>query len=118
MKVWRLLIYALAALAPLCSKACDPATPDSNQALKATFIAQGTAEGSHWIEPSTLLVRIAVVKVIKGSSPSVIEAASPCALPVKDGETVIVFNSEGRTLVYPTKIYGQDLNAALIDVHQ
>lgn len=44
MKIGWPLICALAAAAPLCSNARDPAAPDSNQVLKATAVAQGRAE--------------------------------------------------------------------------
>jgi len=118
MRVLWLVIGVLAAAAPLCSMACSPASPDANEALHASFIVRGRAMSSHWIEPSTLIVRVAVKGVVKGNAPNSLEATSPCALPVKDGETVVVFNIDGQSLVYPTEVYEQDIQSALHGARQ
>jgi hypothetical protein len=118
MKVWWPALCALAVLSPACSKACEPASPGANQALKANFIVRGRVVSSHWEEPANLLVRVAVDEVLKGNAPNALDATSPCALPVKNGEAVVVINSEGRSLAYPMEIYGKDLGSALSDVRR
>jgi len=74
--------------------------------------------GSHWEKPASLLVSVAVDEVLKGNAPNTLNATSPCALPVKNGEAVVVINGEGGSLVYPMEIYEKDLRSVLNDVHQ
>jgi hypothetical protein len=116
MKIGWLMISVIAAVIPLCCGACEPASPNTNQAISARFIVRGRAMESRWVQPATLLVHVAVENVIKGRAPTALDATSPCALPVKDGETVIVFNNDGESLVYPIAVYEQDLRSALHSV--
>jgi hypothetical protein len=113
MRVCWLTVGALVAATPRCSEACEPVSPSASQAFAARFIVRGRVMGSRWIQPATLLVHVAVEGVIKGSAPNTLDAASPCALPVKDGEIVIVFNNDAQSQAYPTEIYEQDLRSAL-----
>jgi hypothetical protein len=118
MRVWWPAICALAVLSPACLRACEPASPDANQVLKANLIVRGRVVGSHWEEPASLLVSVAVDEVLKGHAQKALNATSPCALPVKNGEAVVVINGEGRSLVYPIDIYEKDLRSALNGVRR
>jgi len=113
MRFQQMAIGVLVVATPLCSMPCAPASPDAKEALQASYIVRGKAVSSRWMPPMNLLVRVSVNKVIKGHAPRSLEATSLCALPVEDGENVVVFNVDGDLFVYPEKIYGQDIRSAI-----
>jgi hypothetical protein len=54
-----------------------------------------------------LLVRVQVLEVIHGKAPATVTAVSPCHLPLKPGERVLVATYSGRRAVYPADWYEQ-----------
>lgn len=48
-----------------------------------------------------LLVRVAQTESLKGRAPKIVEATSPCALPIVIGDKVLVAQLQGEFVAYP-----------------
>lgn len=102
--------------------ACEPAPP-SARGSDAIFV--GYVTGERWpdleaeyaggAKASTignargypmLLLRVVQTERLKGNAPHIVEAVSPCALPIKAGERVVVSHSSGGYGVYPAAMVG------------
>jgi hypothetical protein len=95
-----LLVASIAAIA------CTPATPSASHIARSSIVAYGIAVSDHWDQSSTSLrVGVDVKHARKGNAPSSVEALSPCALPIKIGETVVVFMIGDDWVVYPADMY-------------
>lgn len=104
--------------------ACQPAPP-SVRSSDAIFVGYVTgerwpdleAEYSGGTNASTLgnargypllLLRVVQTERLKGNAPHIVEAISPCALPVEAGERVFVSHIDGEYRVYPADIPGYE----------
>lgn len=86
--------------------ACPTEPPSFAQVQTATFVAFGRAVSSDWDKPTErLLVRVAVTDVRKGNALDMLVATSPCRVPIKKDEAVVVLQIQSKFLVYPAEFY-------------
>jgi len=97
-------IILVAAFLP--ANACTPAIPSAEHIARSSMVAYGIAISDRRDQPSTsLLVTVDVKRARKGNPPDSVEARSPCALPIKIGETVVVLLIGNDWLAYPADMY-------------
>lgn len=87
-------------IAPVVVVACTPALPSISHFIDSSLIVYGRATAERWDQASSsLYAQVAVQHVRKGAAPGWIEALSPCALPIRVDEVVVVFNFGDRLIV-------------------
>ena len=113
--------------------ACQPAPPSVRNS-DAIFVGYVTgerwpdleAEYSGGMKASTvgnargyplLMLRVVQTERLKGDAPQIVEAISPCALPIEAGERVLVSHLDGEYRIYPADMpgYEQAVREALRD---
>jgi hypothetical protein len=123
-QMFNIVMALCAASLPPQAMACEPGPPDV-QAADALFV--GYVTGERWPDMENeylrganaskvgnargypmLLLRIAQTESLKGHAPDVVEAISPCALPIQAGERVLVEHSKGEYRVYPSNLFGSE----------
>ena len=66
-----------------------------------------TSTNSMSLAAPEMLVKVQVLEVLHGKAPATVTAVSPCRLPLKRGERVVVGTYEGRRAAYPADMYEQ-----------
>ena len=111
--------------------ACMPAFPSEELARGGRNVLVGTVESKSFVQrppgasvaglSSTnnrslakpeLLVRIRTLQLIHGKATPVITAVSPCALPLRVGERVVVATYSGRRIAFPADMYEESFRRA------
>ena len=107
MKANRLTILVLALAAPARTLACTPVLPTESMFQDAAIVLIGKAVSSRWVPGArdNLLVSVKTIETLRGTVTDTLEAASPCALPIDDGERVVVVSGVERLFVYPADMY-------------
>jgi hypothetical protein len=104
------------------SAACEPGPPDV-QSAEAIFV--GYVTGERWPDLEAqyaggakasavgtargyplLILRVVQTESLAGASPQIVEAVSPCALPINAGERVVVWRNDGKYSAYPAALAG------------
>lgn len=110
MKTLLLVLTVLVLTMPSYALACSPAYPDESMARESKGLFVGTAISSRWSdERPHLKVRVKVTEVLRGRASGEIFAISPCALPIKDGERVVVVQYEDGKYDYDQVVYPADM---------
>jgi hypothetical protein len=52
-----------------------------------------------------LLVNVRMIRLLSGRAPATVTAVSPCQLPLKPGEKVVVATYSGRRVAFPANMY-------------
>lgn len=106
-----LLALTIVALAlPSYVSACSPNYPNESMARESKGLFVGTAISSRWSDKRPhLKVRIKVTEVLRGRASGEILAISPCALPINDGERVVVVQYEDGKYDYDQVVYPADM---------
>jgi len=90
--------------------ACSPANPSESMARESKGLFIGTAISTRWSdERPQLTVRVKVTEVIRGKASGEIFAISPCALPINEGERVVVVQYEDGKYDYNQFVYPADM---------
>lgn len=107
-----LLVTALSAM-PAVSMACTPFAPSVAYARQASFAAVGRAISNRWDSSrGDLVVRVAVDQILVGHAPNNPVGVSPCAVPINDGERVVLAEIDGELVVYPADMYARSFRQA------
>jgi hypothetical protein len=115
MKFSRLFVSIILMAIPLASMACTPIDPSVTYARKATFAAIGYEAGQRTISfphPLQLIVRVTIDQTLFGKPVRQLEAISPCVLPIRAHEKVVVARIHGNLLVFPAESYEQSFRLA------
>lgn len=91
--------------------ACQIRGPSASYAQLASLIVIGQAiegreVGSGWV------IRVKVNEVLKGQALENLEAISPCGLPIRGGERVVVARISESLIVHPADMYEEVFRAA------
>ena len=110
MKTLLLALTIVALALPSYVLACSPAYPDESMARESKGLFVGTAISSRWSdERPHLKVRVKVTEVLRGKTSGETSAISPCALPINDGERVVVVQYEDGKYDYNQFVYPADM---------
>jgi hypothetical protein len=110
MKTLLLALTIVALALPSCVLACSPAYPDESMARESKGLFVGTAISSRWSdERPNLKVRVKVTEVLRGRASGEIFAISPCALPIKNGERVVVVQYKDGQYDYKQVVYTAEM---------
>jgi DMSO/TMAO reductase YedYZ molybdopterin-dependent catalytic subunit len=115
MKFIRFVVSIVLLAASLASMACTSMDNSVMYAKEATFAAIGYEAGQRMVSfpnPLQLIVRVTVNETLVGEPVRHLEAISPCALPIRDHEKVVVAHIQGKLVVYPADIYEQSFRLA------
>lgn len=98
------------------ASACNPVTPDEAMAREASAIFVGTAMSTRCsYDVPHLRVTVRVNEALRGIAPTEISATSPCALPIREGErVVVVVFKQGYRAVYPSDLAEEALRAGMV----
>jgi hypothetical protein len=115
MKFSRLFILIALTVEPLASIACEPMGPSVAYAKEATFAAIGREVGQRTLSyphPLQLIVRVTVGETLFGEPIAQVDAVSPCALPIRPHEEVVVARIHGNLVAFPADLYEQSFRLA------
>jgi hypothetical protein len=110
MKTLLLTLTIVSLALPSYVLACSPASPNESMARESKGLFVGTAISSRWSdERPHLKVRVKVTEVLRGKASGEIFAISPCALPINDGERVVVVQYTDGKYEYNQVVYPADM---------
>ena len=104
--------------------ACMPAFPSDELAREGRNILIGTVESrssvkrpegtavpglsstnSRSLAAPELLVTVKTIEILRGTAPGTVTAVSPCHLPLRSGDRVVVATYAGRRVAFPAEMY-------------
>jgi hypothetical protein len=130
MIIFRTSIFLLLTLGSGPVLACMPAFPSTELAQEGRNILIGTVESHRSVErpegaaapalfstnsrslaAPELLVTVKRVEVLRGTAPDTVTAVSPCHLPLRAGDRVVVATYAGRRVAFPAEMYEDSYRA-------
>ena len=122
--IFRTSIVLLLALCSGQAFACMPAFPSDDLAREGRNILVGTVESyslvkrpegtavpalsstnSRSLAAPELLVKVKKIETLQGTAPATVTAVSPCHLPLRAGDRVVVATYAGRRVAFPAEMY-------------
>lgn len=113
------------------SHACMPVFPDEEYADEGRNVVIGTVEetyskarpagagipltstNSYSQRAPELLVKVQVTETLRGEAPANVTAVSPCRLPLRAGDRVVVATYYGRRIAHPADMYEDSFRASV-----
>ena len=109
-----LLVLVIAVLATPHARACSPPVPTEVLAHNSDFVLVGKATQSISHEKTAeLVVSYEVLEVLAGKAPDSFHALSPCALPIRRGERILVGRVNGMQVAFPALSTEESVRSAL-----
>ena len=111
-KITLAIVFLLASL-PIQSLACSPILPSEAIGRDADRVLIGVTTGNSRKSKNfyEALVDIKITEILKGQTANTVTAISPCSLPFKKGEKVVVVSINHQWIVYSADFYEKPIRA-------
>lgn len=107
-----ILAATLLALSLHVAEACQIRGPTASYAQAVSLIVIGQAIDAREVG-SGLVIRVKVNEILKGHALETLEAISPCGLPIKAGQRVVVVRIGETLIAHPADTYEEVFRAAV-----